>query len=142
MRGDSFNLERFVEAQERVYAQALSELKSGRKRSHWMWFVFPQVAGLGSSAMSQRYAISDAEEARAYLDHPVLGSRLRECCETLLWLEGRSAVEIFGATDELKLRSSATLFASVVPNGQVFQQVLDRYFEGEADEKTIERLEG
>ncbi len=129
-------LERFVKAQEGIYGQALAELCAGQKRSHWMWFVFPQIAGLGSSAMSQRYAIRDGEEARHYLAHPVLGERLRECFETLLGQEGRSAVQIFGPTDELKLRSCATLFAAVLPSGSIFQQVLDRFFNGLPDGRT------
>lgn len=127
---------RFVDAQEGIYEQALAELRNGQKRSHWMWFVFPQIAGLGLSAMSQRYAIRDGAEARDYLAHPVLGQRLCECFEALLGREGPSAVQIFGPTDELKLRSCATLFAAVSPAGSVFQQVLDRFFNGRPDERT------
>lgn len=137
---DPFDLERFVDAQDGVIDAALEELRSGRKRSHWMWFVFPQIAGLGSSAMSQRYAMSGPDEARGYLAHPVLGARLRECCEVLVGPEGRSAVEIFGATDELKLRSCATLFAAVSPAGSVFHRVLNEYFDGEPDRLTMSKV--
>src|SRR5512141_732324 len=137
---DPFGLERFVQAQEPVYEQVLAEIRAGRKRSHWMWFVFPQLAGLGFSAMSQRYAIADADEARAYLAHPVLGARLVACCEAALSVEGRSAHEIFGSPDDLKFCSCATLFASVSPPGSVFERVLDRYFDGRRDERTVELL--
>jgi uncharacterized protein (DUF1810 family) len=134
-------LQRFVDAQERggTYARALAELRQGRKTSHWMWFVFPQIAGLGQSEMSQRYAIASLEEARAYLDHPVLGPRLVECCEALLSHQGPSAEQILGGIDAIKLRSSMTLFARADPEARIFQQVLDRYFDGEADAAT-ERL--
>src|SRR5437868_609228 len=120
---DPFDLNRFVRAQEMNYAQALSEIQGGHKRSHWMWYVFPQAAGLGSSAMSRRYAIQSTEETEAYLAHPVLGPRLVECFETLLRLEGRSAYEIFGDPDELKLQSCATLFACMSPEGSVFHRL-------------------
>ena len=134
----TYDLDRFLRAQEGTYEVALAEVRRGRKRSHWMWFIFPQVAGLGFSAMSQRYAIADADEARAYLAHPVLGARLVECCEAALSIEGRSAHEIFGSPDDLKLCSSATLFASVSPPGSVFERVLERYFAGRRDERTVE----
>ncbi|MEO5718567.1 MAG: DUF1810 domain-containing protein [Chthoniobacterales bacterium] len=137
---DPYDLARFVSAQERVYERALAELQSGWKQTHWMWFVFPQLAGLGSSAMSRRYAISGADEARTYLSHPVLGPRLEECCRTLLGLKGRSAVEIFGATDKLKLRSCATLYGLVSPAGSVFQQVLEKFFQGDGDDATARLL--
>lgn len=135
-------LQRFVEAQDAggTYERALAELRAGRKTSHWMWFVFPQIAGLGQSETSRRYAIASASEARAYLDHPVLGPRLVECAEALLEHEGRSAEEILGGIDAVKLRSSMTLFAAVAPEQPVFLQVLDRYFDGEADEETNRRL--
>jgi uncharacterized protein (DUF1810 family) len=135
---DTYDLQRFVDAQEEggIYEQALSELRAGRKTSHWMWFVFPQRAGLGQSAMSRRYAIGSAAEARAYLNHPVLGPHLVECCEALLAHHDRSAREILGAVDEVKLRSSMTLFAGVAPERPIFQQVLDRYFDGEGDPAT------
>jgi uncharacterized protein (DUF1810 family) len=130
-----FDLQRFVDAQDRggTYARALAELRAGRKTSHWMWFVFPQRAGLGLSEMSRAYAISSAAEARAYVDHPVLGTRLVECAEALLGHEGRSAREIIGEIDAVKLRSSMTLFARAAPEQPVFEAVLGRYFEGEAD---------
>jgi uncharacterized protein (DUF1810 family) len=136
----SSGLERFVEAQERVYEGALAELRSGRKTGHWIWYVFPQVAGLGSSAMSQRYAISSLSEAIAYLAHPVLGTRLRECASIVLDIRDRTAEEIFGSTDAMKLRSSMTLFHRAAPEEPVFAQVLDRYYGGAADEATDARL--
>jgi uncharacterized protein (DUF1810 family) len=136
------DLERFLDAQDsgRVYERALAELREGRKTSHWMWFVFPQIAGLGQSEMSRRYAIDSLDEARAYLDHPVLGPRLLECCEALLSHHGMSAEQILGGIDAIKLRSSMTLFARASPETQTFQQVLDRYFDGEADVATDARL--
>jgi uncharacterized protein (DUF1810 family) len=137
---DPFGLARFVDAQENVYAQALTEIRSGAKRSHWMWFVFPQVAGLGSSPMAQRYAIADRDEAQAYLRHPELGLRLVECCEAVLAVEGRTAHEIFGSPDDLKLRSCATLFAAVSPPGSVFERLIAKYYAGDADTATLERL--
>ena len=137
---DPFNLARFVDAQKPVYETALSELRRGRKTSHWMWFIFPQVAGLGYSAMSQRYAISGLDEAKAYLAHPVLGSRLRECAETALAVEGRSASAIFGSPDDMKLQSSMTLFAQADGDGSVFGKVLEKYYGGEMDGQTLELL--
>jgi uncharacterized protein (DUF1810 family) len=139
---DTYDLQRFIDAQEEgsIYEQALSELRSGRKTSHWMWFVFPQRAGLGQSAISRRYAIGSAAEARAYLHHPVLGPHLVECSEALLAHEDRSAREILGETDATKLRSSMTLFAAVAPEQPIFRQVLDRYFEGEGDKATADWL--
>jgi uncharacterized protein (DUF1810 family) len=134
---DPFDLQRFVDAQEGVYATVLSELRSGRKRTHWMWFVFPQVAGLGHSAMAQLYAISGLEEAAAYLAHPVLGPRLRECAAILLGLGTTDAEAIFGATDAMKLSSSMTLFAQV---DEGFWAVLDRFFDGRVDDGTMSRL--
>jgi len=136
---DSYNLERFVSAQEPLYAQALAELQRGHKVSHWMWFVFPQIAGLGSSAMAQRYAVSGLEEARAYLAHPILGVRLRECCEALLGVEGKSVYEILGSPDDMKLKSSMTLFDFVEPRS-VFVEVLVKYYEGQRDGRTLELL--
>jgi uncharacterized protein (DUF1810 family) len=137
---DRFDLGRFVQAQERVYARVLEELGAGLKRSHWMWFIFPQIAGLGSSPTSQRYAIGGAEEARAYLAHPVLGARLRECTQKVLNVQGRGASEIFGYPDDLKLRSCMTLFAAVSPPGSVFERVLAKHFQGRGDELTSRRL--
>ena len=124
-----------------TYNAAVAELRQGRKRSHWMWFVFPQIAGLGQSPISQRYAISSLPEARAYLAHPVLGTRLTECAEIVKGLEGRSAEEVFGGIDAMKLRSSMTLFARADPSNAVFAEVLDAYFGGVPDEAT-ERLLG
>jgi uncharacterized protein (DUF1810 family) len=139
---DPYDLERFVRAQERDYLRALAELRSGRKRSHWMWYVFPQVRGLGFSAMSQRYAIASIDEAQAFLRHPVLGPRLRECANALLAIDSRSAKDILGSPDDLKLRSSATLFALVSPPGSAFEQVLQKYWQGEPDQATLRLLEG
>ena len=138
---DPDDLNRFVEAQSTIFEQALAELRSGHKRSHWMWFIFPQIAGLGSSPTSQYYAIRSREEAAAYLRHPILGPRLVECVAALLALQGTTASAIFGYPDDLKLRSSATLFARVSPPGSVFHQVLDRYFDGTADAKTTRLLD-
>jgi uncharacterized protein (DUF1810 family) len=135
---DPYDLARFVEAQDGVYDEALAELRRGRKRSHWMWFVFPQMAGLGFSSMSQRYAIRSLDEARAYLAHSVLGPRLRECCAVLLELQNRSAHEIFGSPDDLKLQSSATLFELVAEPDNVFSRVLDRCYAGRRDERTLQ----
>jgi uncharacterized protein (DUF1810 family) len=137
---DPFDLNRFVEAQADMYERALAELKRGDKRSHWMWFVFPQIDGLGWSSTAKFYAIKSIAEATAYLNHPVLGPRLNECANVLLRLKGLSASEIFGFPDDLKLRSCMTLFASVSASGSVFSQVLDQYFQGRADEKTLELL--
>lgn len=120
--------------------QVLAELAAGRKRTHWMWFVFPQIAGLGMSAMSQRYAIGSLEEARAYLAHPVLGPRIAECARTLTELPGRSAEDVFGAVDAMKLRSSMTLFARADPGDELFGAVLAKYFAGREDEGTTSRL--
>jgi uncharacterized protein (DUF1810 family) len=138
---DPHDLIRFAQAQEGHYRQALSEIRAGRKQSHWMWYIFPQFDGLGFSPTSRLYAIKSVAEAGAYLAHPVLGPRLVECCEAAVGVEGRSAAEVFGTPDDLKLRSCATLFAAVSPAGSVFERVLDRYFGGERDEQTL-RLMG
>jgi uncharacterized protein (DUF1810 family) len=132
---DPFNLERFITAQNAAgtYDRALNELRRGRKTSHWMWFVFPQMAGLGSSEMSRRYAINSLEEATAYLHHPVLGKRLRECAQAVVDANARSAEDIFGGIDTRKLQSSMTLFLRADPQQEVFQQVLDKYFQGKRD---------
>jgi uncharacterized protein (DUF1810 family) len=130
------SLERFLYAQEAIYDDVVAELHSGRKRSHWMWFIFPQIAGLGHSSTSRYYGIKSVEEARAYLHHPVLGKRLLECTQLLYALEGRSASEIFGYPDDVKLRSSMTLFAQVTEAGSIFEQVLEKYFDSESDEAT------
>jgi len=138
---DRFDLERFVEAQAGVYEQACTELRAGRKRSHWMWFVFPQIRGLGSSEMALRYAISGLEEARAYLEHPILGPRLRECAGIVVVVEGKTVEEIFGYPDDLKFHSSMTLFAKASAAGVgVFGDVLKRYFGGEIDRGTLDRI--
>ena len=137
---DPHRLVRFVQGQSHAYEQALAEIQRGQKYSHWMWFIFPQIAGLGFSPTAQFYAIKSQAEAQAYLEHPVLGPRLLACAEAALGVEGRTAVEIFGETDALKLRSSATLFASVSPDGSVFHQLLDRYFDGVPDPRTLRLL--
>jgi uncharacterized protein (DUF1810 family) len=139
---DPFHLERFVAAQELSFDAALEELRGGRKRTHWMWFIFPQVAGLGSSHMAVRYAIQSRAEGSAYLAHPLLGPRLSQCAEALLAVEGRTATEIMGQPDDVKLKSSMTLFAILSPPGSLFAQVLDRYYAGEPDPRTIAFLAG
>jgi uncharacterized protein (DUF1810 family) len=136
---DPYDLDRFVRAQAPDYDRALSELRAEKKKSHWMWYIFPQLEGLGQSPMSQRYAIKGAAEARAYLDHRVLGPRLRECAAVVNDIVGRSAFEILGSPDDLKLRSCTTLFASV-SDDPVFEQVLEKYFDGQHDEETLRRL--
>jgi uncharacterized protein (DUF1810 family) len=142
--GDPWRLERFVTAQDRggTYQRAVAELRAGEKASHWMWFIFPQVAGLGLSEMARRYAIESVAEARAYLAHAVLGPRLRECARVVAGTEGRSAARIFGPVDAMKLRSSMTLFAAAdeEPGESVFRAVLAKYFDGVADEATVTRL--
>ena len=137
MTGDTQDLARFVAAQRDSYEHALAEIASGRKRSHWMWYVFPQFAGLGVSATSRKYAIASLTEAEGYLRHEVLGPRLVACATAALAVEARSAREIFGSPDDLKLRSSATLFAQVSPEGSVFHRLLDKYFAGEPDDATL-----
>lgn len=137
---DPYDLARFVQAQQHDYEHALSEIASGRKRTHWMWYIFPQLDGLASSATAKRYAIKGVEEARAYLEHPVLGPRLLECAAAVVALEGRSAIEIFGYPDDLKLRSSATLFAALLPSGSVFDRLLAKYYAGVRDDQTLQLL--
>lgn len=137
---DPYDLDRFVRAQEGIYRGVLDELRQGRKTGHWIWFIFPQIAGLGYSSISQQYAISSLDEARAYLAHPVLGTRLRECAAIVLATTSRTALEIFGATDAMKLRSSMTLFHRAAPDEPVFANVLERYYDGRADEATDARL--
>ena len=137
---DPFNLNRFVLAQHDDYERALTEIKNGRKRSHWMWYIFPQLDGLGSSSMAQRYAIKGADEARAYLAHPVLGSRLLACAEAAVANAGNDATEIFGSPDDLKLRSSATLFACVCAEDSVFHRLLLKFYPGGPDMTTIRLL--
>jgi uncharacterized protein (DUF1810 family) len=141
--GDPYRLERFVLAQDRAgsYDRALVELRAGRKQSHWMWFVFPQIAGLGSSPMAREFAIGSLAEARAYLAHPALGGRLAECARILnAAADGTSAAEIFGSVDAMKLRSSMTLFATAAAPEQTFAGVLAKYFDGQPDQATLERL--
>jgi uncharacterized protein (DUF1810 family) len=135
-----FDLNRFVSAQEGVFEVALAELRRGQKRSHWMWFIFPQLAGLGYSSTSRKYAIKSLDEARAYLAHPVLGQRLLDCCRAILSVQGRSASEIMGYPDDLKLRSSITLFVLAADSHPEFRQVLDRYFGGQLDPRTLDLL--
>lgn len=137
---DPHDLQRFVDAQVGSYETALAELRAGRKRTHWMWYVFPQLAGLGTSDMARRYAIRSLDEATAYLAHPVLGPRLVACAEALLAVTGRSAHEIMGSPDDRKLHSSATLFSLVTAGPSVFDRLLDRYFAGAPDPATLQRL--
>jgi uncharacterized protein (DUF1810 family) len=137
---ESFNLQRFLDAQAPVYRQVLAELGAGAKRSHWMWFVFPQIAGLGRSETARFFAVGSRAEAAAYLAHPILGPRLRECCRLAIAVEGRSAREIFGSPDDMKFRSSLTLFAAVAPEDTVFSEALRKFFGGEADAATLARL--
>lgn len=133
-------IERFIEAQAPIYATALAELIAGRKQSHWMWFVFPQIAGLGQSAMSRTYAIQSLDEARAYLAHPLLGARLRECCQAVMNLRGKNAEEVFGSIDAVKFRSCLTLFTEADHDEILFFNLLEKYFDGAADEATLEIL--
>jgi uncharacterized protein (DUF1810 family) len=137
---DPYDLDRFIEAQKTCYERALAEIRGGDKRSHWMWYIFPQLSGLGFTPTSQKYSIRSLGEAEAYLAHLTLGPRLVECAEAALAAPGSSAHDIFGSPDDWKLRSSATLFALVSPAGSVFQQLLDKYFHGERDQKTLELL--
>jgi uncharacterized protein (DUF1810 family) len=141
-QGDPFDLQRFVDAQERVYGQVRAELRAGRKTSHWIWFIFPQIEGLGHSAMAQQYAIASAAEVEAYLKHPVLGPRLVECTRLVLDVEGRSINAILGHPDDLKFRSSMTLFSHVAQDHPIFTDALRKYFGGEPDRATLERCRG
>lgn len=137
---DKYNLKRFLTAQEDVYSNALSELRLGRKRSHWMWFIFPQIEGLGHSSTAKYYSIKSLGEAEEYLEHSILGNRLIECTQALLQIEGRSASEIFGYPDDMKLKSSMTLFGQVFKEISVFSLVLEKYFEGKRDKMTLELM--
>ena len=137
---DPCDLERFIAAQQPIYAQATAELAAGRKRSHWMWFVFPQLEGLGASATAQRYAIRSLDEARAYLDHPLLGARLRECVALVNKVQGRSAHDIFGHPDDLKFHSSMTLFAAAAPQEPLFAEALRKFFADRRDPLTLDSL--
>ena len=134
--GNPFHLERFVAAQADIYEDALDEIRNGHKRTHWMWFIFPQLAGLGMSPTSQHYGITGLAEAEAYLSHPLLGPRLIECSEAVLLVAGRSARDIFGSPDDMKLRSSATLFARVTDGSPIFRKLLEQYFAGQTDPRT------
>jgi uncharacterized protein (DUF1810 family) len=138
--GDHYDLDRFLRAQADAYERALSEIQRGRKRTHWMWYIFPQIDGLAVSSTSKYYAIKSIKEARAYLAHPVLGPRLLESTEAVVGVEGRSAREILGSPDDLKLRSCATLFACVAPSGSVFDRLLGKYYGGERDDRTLHLL--
>ena len=137
---DPYNLQRFLDAQHRLYSQVCAELRSGQKQTHWMWFIFPQIKGLGISTTAQKYAISGIDEAKAYLDHPLLGLRLRECSRLVNEVSGRSIEDIFGYPDHLKFHSSMSLFAQVQPNDKVFTDALRKYFKGEFDRNTIAQL--
>ena len=141
VQADPFNMDRFVRAQDGVYDIALAEIEDGHKSTHWMWFIFPQIAGLGFSETSRRYAIASREEAKAYLRHPVLGPRLLRCAQAALRVEGLSANEMFGSPDDMKLRSCATLFAAVSPPGSVFARIIGKYFGGHPDPRTLELLQ-
>jgi uncharacterized protein (DUF1810 family) len=137
---DPYDLQRFVDAQNPVYDRVRAELQEGRKRSHWMWFIFPQIAGLGSSPLARRFAISSLSEAAAFLEHPILGPRLVECTRLFNLIDGRSIEQIFGRPDNLKFRSSMTLFARASADNQVFVDALQKHFGGESDPATLERL--
>ncbi len=140
MSADPFDLARFVSAQDGVFNEALAELRQGRKETHWMWFIFPQLEGLGRSETAQFYGIKSAAEAAAYLRHPVLGARLMACCNAILALNDTTAAQVFGSPDDVKLRSSMTLFAQLPKSPSVFRRVLDRFFGGEPDPRTLELL--
>jgi uncharacterized protein (DUF1810 family) len=137
---EAYNLQHFLNAQERVYDTVLAELRTGRKSSHWIWFIFPQIAGLGHSAMAQQFAIGSLDEANAYLQHPVLGQRLRECTQLVLNVEGRSAEEIFSYPDNLKFRSCMTLFMTAATDNTLFKDALFKYFDGNPDQSTLDIL--
>jgi uncharacterized protein (DUF1810 family) len=141
MNPDAFNLARFIAAQDPVMDHVLAELRAGQKASHWMWFVFPQAQGLGSSSTARHYAIATREEARSYHEHPVLGARLKKCTQRVLNIEGRSAEQIFGYPDDLKFRSCMTLFAQVAPEEPLFRAAVQKYFDGAPDSRTLEILD-
>lgn len=140
MPQDPHDLQRFIDAQSPVYAQVCSELRAGRKTGHWMWFIFPQIAGLGYSALARKFAIASVDEAAAYLAHPILGPRLRECTQLVNAVEGRSIGAILGSPDDMKFRSCMTLFARAHPGEQIFEEALRKYFDGAPDQLTLERL--
>jgi uncharacterized protein (DUF1810 family) len=137
---DPFNLQRFVDAQAPLYKQVLAELRAGRKRSHWIWFIFPQIAGLGHSSTAQFYAIRSLKEAEAYIQHQIVGARLRECAALVNQLEGSSVHDIFGSPDDMKFHSSMTLFAQATMDNEIFQAALQKYFAGQPDQQTLTRL--
>ena len=137
---DNYNLQRFVDAQNRVYEQVCRELKTGQKRGHWMWYIFPQIEGLGRSSTARRYAISTQQEASAYLEHPVLGSRLRDCTQLVVHIDGRTIEQIFYFPDHLKFHSSMTLFMASTTDNTIFTGALDKYFDGNPDQATLDRL--
>jgi uncharacterized protein (DUF1810 family) len=138
---DPFKLRRFVEAQDLVYRSVIAELRAAVKQSHWMWFVFPQIAGLGHSAMADKYAIGSLDEAKAYLAHPLLGARLKECTELVVAVTGKTARQIFGSPDDLKFRSSMTLFAHTAPDEPLFREAIEKFYSGEEDRLTVELLD-
>jgi uncharacterized protein (DUF1810 family) len=140
MTDDRYNLQRFVDAQNPVYERARAELRNGRKQSHWMWFIFPQIAGLGSSPMAVKFAVASRAEAEAYLEHPILGPRLRECTQLVTNVQGRTIDEILGYPDDLKFQSSMTLFASVAADAKDFTHALEKFYSGKFDTATLERL--
>ena len=140
MEIDRYNLQRFVEVQAPVYQRVLSELREGHKRTHWMWFIFPQIRGLGQSEIAQRFSIGSLYEAEAYFEHPILGPRLRECTELVNAIQSRAIEDIFGYPDHLKFRSSMTLFAQAAPGEKIFNEALDKFFAGSPDEFTLSRL--
>ncbi len=137
-QNDPYDLDRFISAQEGVYDRVLAELRDGLKRTHWMWYIFPQIDGLGHSPRARQYAIKSLEEARQYLSHPVLGTRLRECSDAVLAIRDRSASEVFGYPDDMKLQSCMTLFTLVTDPGSVFERVLDKYYQGKRDARTLQ----
>ena len=137
---DPYDLQRFIDAQDPVYAEVCAELRNGRKQSHWMWFIFPQLRGLGHSPMADKFGIASRKEAEAYLEHPILGPRLRECSRVVNLVEGRKIHQILGYPDDLKFKSSMSLFASIAPEEHVFKEALEKYFGGELDRLTLERL--
>jgi uncharacterized protein (DUF1810 family) len=139
---DPYDLQRFIDAQHSVYARAQTELRAGRKQSHWMWYIFPQISGLGHSATAQKYALLTLDEAKAYLNHPVLGNRLRECTRLVTLVDGESIEDIFGYPDHLKFHSSMTLFAHASGDNQLFLDAVKKYFRAEFDAKTMQRLPG
>jgi uncharacterized protein (DUF1810 family) len=137
---DPYDLQRFVKAQDPVYDEVLAELRNGCKTSHWMWFIFPQIRGLGHSHMAIKFGIGSREESEAYLTHPILGPRLKECSQLVTQVEGRSIHQILGSPDDMKFKSSMTLFATIAPHEHIFSEALEKYFGGELDRLTLERL--